>query len=197
MVYGAFLGTFSLAFWIVRHVPRSQTAGIALDLIPYLVIFAIVTWRRSRGHPFFPSAALGLCSGERRSCGFWQPGSQLIRPIGTGLSGRTRWSGESTPSSQTLWKRRLPRNSRSGSHTHGAQRDFPGLAVTSQITTGNARVGRRFFGGTSTRPTWRHADDGSASVRRECASAGNRLRASLPANAELMVRHIYPRIREL
>ena len=103
VVYGAFLGTFSLAFWIVRHVPRSETAGIALDLIPYLVIFAVT--------PFSPSAALGLCSGKRRSCGFWQPGSQRIRPIGTGLSGRTRWGGESTPSSQTLWKRRLPRNS--------------------------------------------------------------------------------------
>ena len=164
---------------------------------PYLVILAIVTWRRSRGRPFFPSAALGLCSGERRSCGFWQPGSQLIRPIGTGLSGRTRWSGESTPSSQTLWKRRLPRNSRSGSYTHGAQPRLPWARNHFSDYDWERSCRRCFFGGISTRPTWLHADDGSASVRRECASAGNRLRASLPANAELMVRHIYPRIREL
>ena len=64
VVYGAFLGTFSLAFWIVRHVPRSQTAGIALDLIPYLAIFAVVTWRRSRGHPFFPIGSPGLVLGQ-------------------------------------------------------------------------------------------------------------------------------------
>ena len=147
--------------------------------------------------PLFPIGSPGLVFGRAPILWILAAGIALTRPIGTGLSGRTRWSGESTPSSKTLWKRRLPRNSRSGSYTHGAQRDFPGLAITSQITTGNARVGRRFFGGTSTRPTWRHADDGSASVRRECASAGNRLRASLPANAELMVRHIYPRIREL
>lgn len=64
VVYGAFLGTFSLAIWILRHLPRTQTTVIGFELIPYPVIFAIVIWRRSRGHPFFPIGSPGFLWGR-------------------------------------------------------------------------------------------------------------------------------------
>ena len=54
VVYGTFLGAFSGAIWVFRHLPHSQATAIGFELIPYLVIFGVVTWRRSRGRPRFP-----------------------------------------------------------------------------------------------------------------------------------------------
>jgi membrane protease YdiL (CAAX protease family) len=64
VVYGVFLGTFLLASWIARQVPRSQAAAVTLDLVPYLVIFAFVNWRRSGGHPLFPIGSPGFLFGR-------------------------------------------------------------------------------------------------------------------------------------
>ena len=53
VVFGMFVGTFVLAFWIYDHMP-SESVAIALKVIPYAVIFAFVVWRRYLGLPILP-----------------------------------------------------------------------------------------------------------------------------------------------
>ena len=64
VIYRWFLATNLLAFWISRHVTHSISTNIALDLIPYLTIFTLVMWRRSRGRPFFRVGSLGTAFGR-------------------------------------------------------------------------------------------------------------------------------------
>ena len=196
VVYGAFLGTFSLAFWIARHVPHSQTAGIALDLIPYLVIFAIVTWRRSRGHPFFTIGSPGLVFGQ----------APILWILAAGIATHTAY-----------------RHGTFGPHSMGWRVNtfisdpleapfaedfgFRGAILTALNMTSLGK--RSFLGfrmGTLVSALAFSAYHlvallGGMPMKeapcRECAWGGNRLRVPLPANAELMVRHIHPRIREL
>ena len=64
VIYCVFLGVFLLAFWIFAYVPRSRSATIALEVIPYLVIFIFVTWPRSRGRPNFRIGSPGFAFGR-------------------------------------------------------------------------------------------------------------------------------------
>ena len=165
---------------------------------PYLVIFAIVTWRRSRGHPFFPIGSPGLVFGQAPILWILAAGIATYTAYRHGTFGPHSMGWRvNTFISDPLEAPFAEEFRVSRSYTYGAQRDFPGLQIIPRISAGNARVGRRFFGVSSGRTTRRHAVGESATIRRECASAGHHLRASLPANAELMVRHIHPRIREL
>ena len=165
---------------------------------PYLVILAIVTWRRSRGHPFFPIGSPGLVFGQAPILWILAAGIATYTAYRHGTFGphSMEWR-VNTFISNPLEAPFAEEFRVSRSYTYGAQRDFPGLQIIPRISAGNARIGPRFFGVSSGRTTRRHANEGSADVCRECAWRGNRLRVPLPADAELMVRHIHPRIREL
>ena len=71
VVFGMFVGTFVLAFWIYDHMP-SESVAIALKVIPYAVIFAFVVWRRYLGRPFFPIGSPALVFWRRHCYGCWR-----------------------------------------------------------------------------------------------------------------------------